>query len=173
MKTKFFIIVSLVVCVAIYLMFLATQTGTASVLLVEELLKRGDASRIRVAGRVASKKIHYQVEPTFRLSFTIEDRPNEEPSLKQESTSQTYTGKTNEEAQSYLQIPVVYEGVKPDMFTEGRDVIIDGDFRGGVLYASSLLTQCPSKYEAPKPGESAGARSHPSSIPIPDEKGDS
>lgn len=50
-------------------------------------------------------------------------------------------------------VPVVYQGLRPDMFAVGRDVIIDGEFKDGVVFASSLLTQCPSKYEAPSPDE--------------------
>ena len=37
------------------------------------------------------------------------------------------------------------------MFTAGRDVIIDGEYKDGVLQAQKLLTQCPSKYEPPSP----------------------
>ena len=53
-------------------------------------------------------------------------------------------------------VPVIYRGLRPDMFTAGRDVIIDGSFENGTVVASSLLTQCPSKYEAPSPEKKYG-----------------
>ncbi len=47
-------------------------------------------------------------------------------------------------------IPVVYEGVVPDPFREGREVIVDGRMVGGTLLAErdSLVTKCPSKFTA-------------------------
>lgn len=47
-------------------------------------------------------------------------------------------------------IAVEYIGVKPDTFTDGTIVIVDGiyDVSKKVLYAERLRTRCPSKYEA-------------------------
>ena len=50
-------------------------------------------------------------------------------------------------------VPVVYTGVVPDMFAEGRDVIIEGRYVDGVLRAQTIMTSCPSKYEAEAGGE--------------------
>lgn len=117
------------------LMFQALQGGTSIVLLPSDLAT-SDAKtarpRVRVAGRVTTENVQYTVEPKFELRFSIEN-PGEY------GTSKT--------------VPVVYMGIKPDMFASGRDVIIDGDFKEGVLVANKLLTQCPSKYEPPKPDE--------------------
>jgi hypothetical protein len=49
-------------------------------------------------------------------------------------------------------VPVEYRNLKPDMFQAGRDVLIDGDFKGGRIVAAKLQTQCPSKYEPAMPG---------------------
>jgi cytochrome c-type biogenesis protein CcmE len=49
-------------------------------------------------------------------------------------------------------VPVVYNGLKPDMFQAGRDVLIDGDLVNGTIEAAKLQTQCPSKYEPVVPG---------------------
>jgi cytochrome c-type biogenesis protein CcmE len=48
-------------------------------------------------------------------------------------------------------LPVVYTGSVPDLFKTGREVVVDGKLRGGVLVAvpNTLVTKCPSKY-APK-----------------------
>jgi cytochrome c-type biogenesis protein CcmE len=56
-------------------------------------------------------------------------------------------------------VPVVYQGLKPDMFAAGRDVLIDGDYVGGVIKAAKLQTQCPSKYEPVAPGAAPASQS--------------
>ena len=47
-------------------------------------------------------------------------------------------------------VPVTYSGQVPDPFREGREVIVDGELVGGRLVAvkDSLITKCPSKFEA-------------------------
>ena len=47
-------------------------------------------------------------------------------------------------------IGVVYHGLMPDAFGEGREVVVEGTFdrRARTLTASKLVTKCPSKYEA-------------------------
>jgi cytochrome c-type biogenesis protein CcmE len=39
------------------------------------------------------------------------------------------------------------------MFAEGRDVIIEGKYVEGTLQAQTIMTSCPSKYEAETEGE--------------------
>jgi cytochrome c-type biogenesis protein CcmE len=45
-------------------------------------------------------------------------------------------------------VPVVYSGVVPDPFREGREVIVSGQLRKGTFEAErdSLVTKCPSKF---------------------------
>ena len=45
-------------------------------------------------------------------------------------------------------VPVVYEGVVPDPFREGREVIVSGELENGAFIAErdSLVTKCPSKF---------------------------
>jgi len=47
-------------------------------------------------------------------------------------------------------IAIVYDGLKPDAFADGREVVVEGVYRHSdrALYASKLVTKCPSKYEA-------------------------
>ena len=47
-------------------------------------------------------------------------------------------------------IAVVYGGLMPDAFAPGREVVVEGSYkhRDRALYASKLVTKCPSKYEA-------------------------
>jgi cytochrome c-type biogenesis protein CcmE len=45
-------------------------------------------------------------------------------------------------------LPVTYEGVVPDPFREGREVIVSGRLEDGTFVAErdSLITKCPSKF---------------------------
>ena len=45
-------------------------------------------------------------------------------------------------------VPVVYTGVVPDPFREGREVIVSGELSRGTFVAErdSLVTKCPSKF---------------------------
>ena len=47
-------------------------------------------------------------------------------------------------------VPVVYEGVVPDPFRDGREVIVSGELERGRFVAErdSLVTKCPSKFTA-------------------------
>ena len=49
-------------------------------------------------------------------------------------------------------VPVAYQGILPDMFSEGREVIIEGRYGDGGLTARQIMTSCPSKYEPEKGG---------------------
>lgn len=106
-------------------MFLSTKDKANTVLTVNDL--DHDKVRIRIGGRVSNNDITYNVEPEFLLKFYVEDKLAPAKS-----------------------VPVVYKGIKPDMFDIGRDVLIDGDFKDGTFFATQLLTQCPSKYEPPE-----------------------
>lgn len=50
-------------------------------------------------------------------------------------------------------VPVSYQGVVPDPFREGREVIVSGKLRGHTFVGQrdSLVTKCPSKFSDAKP----------------------
>jgi cytochrome c-type biogenesis protein CcmE len=54
---------------------------------------------------------------------------------------------------------VHYLGITPDMFKAegGSDVIVEGKYRDGMIHAQSVMTSCPSKYEAEAAYEGEGA----------------
>jgi cytochrome c-type biogenesis protein CcmE len=113
------------------LVYQATQGTSSLVLNPSDLVASAhakDLPRIRVGGRVVDP-VEYQTEPVFLLRFSVQD-PGGRPGV----------------------VPVEYRGLKPDMFQAGRDVLIDGDFKGGKIVAAKLQTQCPSKYEPAMPG---------------------
>ena len=47
-------------------------------------------------------------------------------------------------------VPVVYTGSVPDLFAQGRDIVVSGQLKGGTFVANrdSLVTKCPSKYSS-------------------------
>jgi len=46
-------------------------------------------------------------------------------------------------------LPVTYKGARPDMFRDGAQAVVEGQFQpSGLFEATKLLLKCPSKYEA-------------------------
>jgi cytochrome c-type biogenesis protein CcmE len=122
------------------LVFQATRGTSSLVLSPSEVVAKapaGTIKRIRVGGRVVDP-VSYQTDPKMVLSFSVKNPGGGE-----------------------VIVPVVYYGLKPDMFQAGRDVLIDGDYVGGVIQAAKLQTQCPSKYEPVAPGASAQSGASP------------
>ena len=59
-------------------------------------------------------------------------------------------------------LPVAYHGVIPDMFTKGREVVVEGKLDStGTFKADVLMTKCASKYEpnSPHKTDAGGAKS--------------
>jgi cytochrome c-type biogenesis protein CcmE len=54
-------------------------------------------------------------------------------------------------------VPVSYKGILPDMFAEGREVVVEGRYVDGGLTARQIMTSCPSKYE---PAKADGEEAH-------------
>jgi cytochrome c-type biogenesis protein CcmE len=54
------------------------------------------------------------------------------------------------EGTSATRVTVVYTGSVPDQFKVGRHVVVDGTLENGVFVAEagSMITKCPSKYQA-------------------------
>ncbi len=65
-------------------------------------------------------------------------------------------------AEKDASLRVSYQGVTPDMFIDGGEVVVEGTLqRNGVFRANTLLTSCPSKYEA----EKEAGKMHPGNFP--------
>ncbi len=45
------------------------------------------------------------------------------------------------------EIPVVYQGAKPNNFELSNSIVVRGRILGDTLRATAILTKCPSKYE--------------------------
>lgn len=56
------------------------------------------------------------------------------------------------DVQGTATVPVLYKGTVPDLFKSQRDISLEGRLRDGVFVAEpgTLVTKCPSKYQAEK-----------------------
>ena len=112
----------------IYLIYANTQANAAFYLTVSELKSCTTcaAQSIRVAGVVQAGSV-VNNEQNQQISFVIAD-----------------SGKS---------LPVVYSGIVPDIFGPGITVVVEGHYTGtGPFQAQTLLTKCPSKFQAATPG---------------------
>src|SRR5687767_3942867 len=121
------ILVSLVIVGAIAYLILTgvKQTGLHYMTVTElaQLERPPEAGGFRLDGRVAIGSVNYD-QKLPRLAFQMTD------------------GKER--------IGVIYDGLMPDAFGEGREVVVEGYYShpARTLNASKLVTKCPSKYEA-------------------------
>jgi cytochrome c-type biogenesis protein CcmE len=133
---KFGVGACLLVAAIGYLMYAGLQQSSTYYFTIEEFLPRRHemvGQGVRVAGRVAPGSLAKQTSAKgTEMRFAIGD-----------FKAADQLGET---------VPVAFTGIVPDMFAEGRDVIIEGRYVDGTLQAQQIMTSCPSKYE-PKPGE--------------------
>ena len=80
---------------------------------------------------------------TFRLGGLVEQGSVQRDGVKV-SFRVTDTVKT---------IPVVYEGILPDLFKEGKGVVAQGQLQGGVFQASEVLAKHDENYMPPEAAE--------------------
>lgn len=127
-STKFFVGISIMVATVAFLVFTAVDQTKMYMITVSEFLSAGDAyanSTVRIAGKVAKGSKNWNAE-TRELEFTIVDLAGQPGEVK-----------------------VTYNGLLPDMFEEDRDVVVEGPYTAGSPFvARSVLTSCPSKYQA-------------------------
>jgi cytochrome c-type biogenesis protein CcmE len=124
-KRKRFLFAGAVVVIAIgFLSYIGVSQFATYYVTVSEFTEQADSladERVRVAGRVASDSVNWDVE-SFTLSFTLVD--------------------------GQASMPVVYHGAVPDTFKADNDIVVEGKSDSqGVFRADKLVTKCPSKYE--------------------------
>ncbi|HUI24736.1 MAG TPA: cytochrome c maturation protein CcmE [Candidatus Kryptonia bacterium] len=128
-KKRFLVGAALLVGTVTYLVYAGVRESSVYYLTIEEFLPKKESlagEGIRVAGRVQAGSVDKKTSSTgTELRFVLSD-----------------FGKDGG-------VPVQYTGILPDMFAEGRDVIVEGKYaHDGVLRAQTIMTSCPSKYEA-------------------------
>jgi cytochrome c-type biogenesis protein CcmE len=104
-----------------WLIFSNAQGSTAYYLTVEEVMSQGPSDRmVRVSGLVVGETVDWDPQQ-MTLRFEIADEGGS--------------------------LPVIYKGVRPDMFQDGAQAVVEGKYATkGVFEATSLLLKCPSKY---------------------------
>jgi len=123
-KTKLILITLVAMAVIGYLVYTGVRDTMVYYLTVTELVQNGSQSPdggVRVGGMVLEGSVVWDPKD-LKLSFTMGDDG----------------GAT---------LPVVYQGVVPDSFKPGREVIIEGIYTNGKFAASQIMPTCPSKYE--------------------------
>jgi cytochrome c-type biogenesis protein CcmE len=130
-KGKFLFGAFLVVAAVGYLVYTGVSETKVYYLTIEEFAQKKAAladEGIRLAGRVQKGSVSWNPQD-LRLSFTLGSFED---------------GK----ATQVVGVPVHYQGILPDMFAEGRDVIVEGRYGSeNALAAQTIMTSCPSKYE--------------------------
>lgn len=140
-RLRFVIGTALIVGAIVYLITTAIRSTAEYYLTVDEVAARQAemvGQPLRVAGRVKPGSIAWDpASLTLKFAIVPIPDPNVDPALKPVSTV---------EPASYA-VTCVGEP-KPDMFADGRDVIVEGKLdSGGHIAATQVLTSCPSKYK--------------------------
>ncbi len=113
-----------IVVVALFLMWITTGTKGKEVpyLSVQELLSgEYDQNRFRLGGIVKAGTINISKTDLLDMDFVLE--------------------------QGSATIKVHYNKTRPDLFEDGCEVIVEGEYRNDEFYADNLMTKCASRYE--------------------------
>ena len=159
-KTKFTLGSALIVAAVGALIYGAVRETSAYFVTMDEYARnpaQHAGQPLRLAGRVADGSVKWDPK-TLDLEFLVRPIPPRkdgegaaaDPGAIQ-SAAADVAGDRADIANATL--PVRYNGILPDMFAAGRDVIVEGRVEDGVFHAKALLTTCPSKYEAERKGE--------------------
>lgn len=124
LRRRKFLIGGVILCLALgYLAYVGFGSSATYYLTVSELKERADSifdDTVRVSGRVATGSINWDSKDLV-LEFTLADGGDS--------------------------LPVIYNGVTPDAFKAGSDVVIEGRLGSeGIFKANTILTKCPSRY---------------------------
>ena len=124
LRKKKFLIGGIIIFLAIgYLGFMSFQGSATYYYTVSELVEQGSSiydKNVRVSGPVAPGSVETE-SGSLVLRFAI--------------------------IEGEKSLPVVYQGVVPDSFKVGNDIVIDGHLDStGIFQANTILVKCPSKY---------------------------
>jgi len=113
---------------------------------------------LSVAILLASALVYTSFSASTQASTPSEVVSSAEPGRSYELTGKVVDGSVKREGERLrfavrdregsTSVPVSYEGVVPDPFREGREVIVSGKVEGDTFVAErdSLVTKCPSKF---------------------------
>lgn len=123
-RLKVIVISSIIFSIIGYLTYTGIRDTMAYYLTVSELLAKGPSAEnmgLRVGGEVVPDSVQWNPKD-LKLRFWIRD------------------------GESSLQVH--YQGVVPDSFKPGKEVIVEGRYTAeGLFKAATIMPTCPSKYE--------------------------
>jgi cytochrome c-type biogenesis protein CcmE len=122
-KVKFILIIVVATLLIAYLVYAGIRDTMVYYLTVSQLIEQGVQSSnegVRVGGKVHEGSVSWNPK-ALSLRFIMGD----------DKTTLT----------------VVYKGVVPDSFKQGRKVIVEGIYTDGIFRAHQIMPTCPSKYE--------------------------
>ena len=125
-KNKFYFAISGVVLVVVFWIWWvstnpASEQALVKFLSVQQLFAEEQAERIRLGGLVADESIKLDENNYLSCNFDLQ------------------------EGEAILRVHFV--GVRPDLFKNGAEVIVEGIYTNGVFEADILQTKCASRYE--------------------------
>ena len=125
-KNKFYYAISGVVLVVVFWIWWAStnpasEQALVKFLSVQQLFAEVQAERIRLGGLVADESIKLDENNYLSCNFDLQ------------------------EGEAILRVHFV--GVRPDLFKNGAEVIVEGIYMNGVFEADILQTKCASRYE--------------------------
>ena len=125
-KNKFYYAISGVVLVVVFWIWWAStnpasEQALVKFLSVQQLFAEEQAERIRLGGLVADESIKLDENNYISCNFDLQ------------------------EGEAILRVHFV--GVRPDLFKNGAEVIVEGIYMNGVFEADILQTKCASRYE--------------------------
>jgi cytochrome c-type biogenesis protein CcmE len=124
-RRRFIVGAVLITAAVSYLVYAGIRSTSQYYFELGEFLTRREAhvgEDLKVKGWVRQGSVHWDAA-TNQLAFELARQDGTDP------------------------VPVAYHGILPDMFSEGREVVVDGRYQGGGLLARQIMTSCPSKYE--------------------------
>ncbi len=154
-KQKFALGSFVIVAAVATLIYTAARETSAYFLTMDEYAAQARAHEgkpLRLAGRVTDGSVEWNPR-TLDLAFQIQSIPPR-PGTEEAEAIEVVVA---EPAEPTATLTVTYNGILPDMFAEGRDVIVEGHVTDEVFVANTLLTTCPSKYEAEVTPDGYGA----------------
>ncbi|MEE9465059.1 MAG: cytochrome c maturation protein CcmE [Candidatus Neomarinimicrobiota bacterium] len=122
-RTKFVVLIVAVAVITLGWITIGTGSEEVPYVSIEELQSQQGQwkqDRIRLGGLVEEGSIHFS-DDRLKVDFVIMQEEN--------------------------RLPVRYQGLTPDLFTDGAEVIIEGQLEGGTFLADNLMTTCASRYE--------------------------
>lgn len=125
-QRRFVVGAALIAAAVSYLVYAGIASTSVYYFEIDEFLPRRAAhagETLRVKGWVKTGSIQWDAA-TNRLAFDLSRKDGSEP------------------------VPVAYTGILPDMFAEGREVVVEGRYEVPGFRAKQIMTSCPSKYEA-------------------------